>query len=207
MKILTFGALGCLFLVGCGEKEELVSSETRAITTLDERPISLSPTSADRFEPPGTSKTESTEHVHGESAAKGGFTHTAGEGWTAKPKTQFRLINYALPAGGEIYLSITGGGVLPNLNRWLGQFGQEKISENKLTQMPTVKILGEEGVLVEVTGAYAGMGQAKLDNMSLLGTLVEVSGQLISVKLIATPDEAKQQKAAFITFCESLAKQ
>ncbi len=206
MKILLFGVLGCLFLASCGEKQELTSSETRAVTTLDERPIPLSPTSADRFEPPGTPKAESTEHVHGESAAKGGFTYTAGEGWTAKPKTQFRLVNYVLPAGGEIYLSITGGGVLPNLNRWLGQFGQEKISESELAQMPTVTILGEEGVLVEVTGAYAGMGKSKQDNMSLLGTLAEVDGQLISVKLIATPDETKEQKAAFITFCESLAK-
>ena len=55
-------------------------------------------------------------------------------------------------------------------------------------------------------GSYAGMGRAKQDNMSLLGALAEVDGQLISVKMISTPDEVAEQKAAFMTFCESLAK-
>lgn len=209
MRAIRLSALTAviIFVVSCGEDQELTSDQTREITTLDERVVALSPTSVDRFQSPQQEAPKSLGGAHGEQEDAGGFTYTAGEGWVAKPKTQFRLVNYALPAGGEIYVSVTGGGILPNLNRWLGQFGQEEITGEQLGKQPRVMIMGLDGYVVEATGSYAGMGRAKQDDMSLLGALAEIDGQLISVKMISTTEEVAQQKAAFMAFCESLTKE
>ena len=58
--------------------------------------------------------------------------------WRQIPSTDFRLLNYL---GGEkenveIFIGVSGGGLLGNANRWMGQFGQAEVSsEDELTQV------------------------------------------------------------------------
>jgi len=194
-----------LLLPSCQKREELTSEAVRELTVLDARAVPLAPTSADRFESPETeAPAAGGAHTHEGEGLSGGFTYTAGAGWTEKAPTQFRTINFALPEGGELYLTLAGGGVLPNINRWFGQFGADKITGDQLGQLARVQILGADGYLAEATGTYSGMGRAEQDNMALLGALAQVDGQLITVKMISTADEVQAQRAAFISFCESL---
>ena len=209
MKALTLAVMTgvCSLMVSCDKPTEVTTEKTRELTTLDKRPVSLNPTSDDQFNPnKGAAPKSDGGHSHGGGQqAFGEFSYTAEASWVAKAPSQFRNVNFALPKGGELYVSIVGGGVLPNLNRWFGQFGNSAISPEELAQQERITLLGEKGYYAEATGDYnPGMGRPAKGNMTLLGALAQVNGQLVTVKLIATPEEAEEQKAAFKTFCESL---
>lgn len=202
--IVAIGATS--FLMSCQERKELQSDAKREITTLDQQAVPLNPTSDDRFTSPDAETAPTSGGLNGAvgSAPVADYSYTAGESWTPLPATQFRNINFSLPEGGEIYLSVAGGGILPNLNRWLKQFGQEALTPTELSQLPKMNILGQEGYLIEARGDFAGMRGGTKPDYALLGSLTEVNGSLITVKLIAPPEVVERERAAFTSFCESL---
>ena len=123
--------------------------------------------------------------------------------WQQVVGTQFRLLNYRFGQTGEVYVSQSGGGVLPNLNRWLGQYG--KPSVQSVADFEKVVIMGKDGVLVDVKGKFSGgMGKPPMDGAGLLGLLADFDGILITVKMIGSADEVMAEKDRFIAFCKSL---
>jgi hypothetical protein len=79
------------------------------------------------------------------------------EGWLAVPATQIRLLNYRFGESGlgEVWVSVSSGSVLDNVNRWLGQFNATKLDEKGLAELRSIPIAGEPGVWVEAEGDYA----------------------------------------------------
>lgn len=190
----------CSLFFSCGEEAELVSEETREITTLDQRPVLLEPTSKDRFAPPGVGGANQLEEP-----ITSGFTFITPTGWEEKEATMFRSVNMSLPEGGEAYLSEVGGNLLDNVNRWYGQFGLEKVTLEVLTAGEQITLAGEKAYLVTASGNYnAGMGRAAKNNVTLLGAIAESKGGLLTVKLIAPYQVAEKELPAFKKFCASL---
>ena len=185
----------------CGEEKELVSSETRELTTLDMRPILINATSRDRFE-----RKAADSDGKGKEIASG-YLYVTPEGWIEKVPTMFRTVNLFLPSGGEAYVSEVGGNILDNVNRWYKQFGQEAINQSQLESLETIKLLGEKAYFVEATGSYnPGMGKEALKGVTLYGAIKEKKGSLVTVKFIAPEKSAQDELANFKTFCESLEK-
>ena len=125
--------------------------------------------------------------------------------WRRLPGTDFRILNYL---GGqdeavEIFLGTSGGGVLENANRWLGQFGHEQIAD--LSALTPQTVLSRRAYLLEAKGEYAsGMGQGKKENQALFGALIPFSDSILTVKLVGPADAVEPMRQEFVDYCKSL---
>ena len=129
------------------------------------------------------------------------FSYTKPASWTEKGSSMFRTINMALEPEGEVYLSVVGGDLLMNINRWHRQFGGEEVTLEAVKAGEKVSILGTEGYLVEGRGDY--QASMKKDQM-LLGVITQQGGRIITVKMIAPPEVAEREKQNLKDFCKSL---
>lgn len=137
------------------------------------------------------------------------FTWTPPDGWVSAPATSKRLINFKVgpPPEAECYVTVLkggGGGVVMNVNRWRDQMGQAPISEEAIALLPKITAVGQEAPLVEVSGAFKGMGSDAKEGYMLLGVVCERSGEGVFVKMTGPEETVKAQRDNFIAFCGSL---
>ena len=130
------------------------------------------------------------------------------DGWTEAPSSAFRLLNYKFGTAGEAYLSVSRGGVLENVNRWLGQFGVDAIGAAGLDAMEKVEIDGHQGVWVMADGKFGGaMGKQAQDAWSLRGVVTEGPRGLVTVKMLGPTVEVEEAEAALKAFVNGLSLQ
>ncbi len=188
---LTTHLFACLALISsCEERKEVVVKETRAATTRDVSP-KLSATSDERF------RDAKPSPVKGETP----------DGWLALPATQLRLLNYRFGESGmgEVWVSISSGSVLDNVNRWFNQFGAEPVDGVGLEKLRSVSIAGTSGTWVEVVGEYAsGMGSVPKSGFALAGVVASVDGRILTVKMVGPKDEVAAAKPILENFAKSL---
>ena len=177
-------------LTACEEKKEITVTESRAPTTRDATP-KLSATSDERFRDakpsPVTAETPSS--------------------WLALPASQIRLLNYRFGESGmgEVWVSVSGGSVLDNVNRWLGQFAAAPLDAAGLAKLPSVSLAGAEGKLVTAAGDYAsGMGAPPKPGFGLAGVVAAVNGQILTVKMVGPKAEVETAKPALESYIRSL---
>lgn len=170
---------GLLFLAGCDSKptthEEMTVTETRRITTADEKQ-KLFATSDERFRDAKPSP------------VKGDLP----DGWRTAPPTQFRDLNYRFGESGkgEAWVSLVGGSVLDNANRWLREFANPEVDQAGLDALEHADAAGGHGVWLEAEGTYSGaMGAAPQQDFALAGVIVAVKGQILTVKMVGPKDE------------------
>ena len=126
--------------------------------------------------------------------------------WRQVPGTQLRIYNYRFgegSQGGEVYISRASGGVLPNANRWLKQFGAQEVPS--VGAFPKVKMLGLDAVVVAASGKFGGaMGRAEQNNAGVLGVIADTGNGLITVKMIGNGDAVSAERERMLKFCENL---
>lgn len=176
----------------CDKPAELVVTETRRLTTQDVEP-KLHASSDERFRDMKPVEPGPVEGV-------------TPEGWVLKPATEFRILNYGFGASGkgECWVTLASGGVLENVNRWMGQFSQAPIDEAALAGMKRVPVVGVEGVWVEVKGPYAGMGAGKQESFALAGIVADLGDRLLTVKMVGPEEEVAQARAQLEALAASL---
>jgi hypothetical protein len=182
--------LGMVLLNGCREKPEVTVTETRPLTTRDVPPR-VGASADERFS----------------DARPSPVTADLPTGWKALPATDLRLLNYRFgPSGsGEVWVSIAGGSVLDNVNRWLRQFGAEPLDEAGCKALPTLPLLGSTGVRVKAEGDYAaGMGQPPQSGYGLAGVVTEFQGQILTVKMVGPAAEVSAGQAGLVELINSL---
>ncbi len=191
MSTRTLCLLASVFaLAACEEKKEITVTESRAPTTRDASP-KLSATSDERFR----------------DAKPSPVTAEAPAGWLALPASQMRLLNYRFGESGmgEVWVSMSGGSVLDNVNRWLGQFAAEPLDAAGLAELPSVSIAGEVGKWVTTAGDYAGgMGAPPKPGFGLAGAVASVKGQILTVKMVGPKAEVEAAKPALESYIRSL---
>jgi len=171
--------------MACSKKKE------RKITIDTPRPLTNLDVTADS--PVQTTHTASTES----------YSYNKPNTWQTKPPTSFRKINFTFGTAGEVYLSESRGGILPNANRWLGQFGADAVSS--IDQLEPISLLSGKGYLVLATGSFKGMRMTHaVDNYQLIGALIEIDGELITIKMTGPTAEVSAQETSFRAFCSSL---
>jgi hypothetical protein len=180
-----------LFLFSsCDEKKELTVTETRPLTTRDQSP-KLFATSDERF------RDTKPSPVRG----------VTPDGWLTLPATPMRLLNYRFGESGlgEVWVSISSGTVLDNVNRWLRQFDVPPVDAAGLAAMRTVSIAGTTGVWVEATGEYAsGMGAAPKSGQALAGVVADLGGRILTVKMVGPQAEVEAARATLEKYIGSL---
>jgi len=192
MKSLCIAIAGiCLLGSSCEKKTSRVAvEETRGLTAKDGKP-KLFATSDERF------RNAKPSPVKG----------NAPESWLVLPSAQFRELNYRFGESGlgEVYVSLSGGTVGENVNRWVQQFGNAQLSRTDLAAMEKTAVAGTEGVWVEAAGNYAaGMGQEAKPGYGLAGVIAEVGGQILTVKMVGPEAEVEKEKALLKGFAASL---
>ncbi len=180
-----------LILSGCEEKkEEVTVTETRPVTTRD-----------------GTPKHSATSDERFRDARPSPVKADTPEGWLLVPATQMRLLNYRFGENGtgEVWVSISQGSVLDNVNRWLEQFKAPPVDEAGLAKLPTLAITGTTGKWVAAEGDYAGgMGAPAKTGFGLAGVVASVGGQILTVKMVGPVDEVKAAKPVLESYIGSL---
>lgn len=181
----------CLMGTSCEKNEDRVTvGETRGLTAKDGKP-KLFATSDERF------RNAKPSPVRGDAPAN----------WLALPAAQVRELNYRFGESGlgEVYVSLSGGTVGDNVNRWIQQFGRDTLSPANLAALEKTAIAGTEGVVVEAAGNYAaGMGQEAKPGYALAGVIAEVGGKILTVKMVGPEAEVKKEKALLKGFAASL---
>ncbi len=175
----------------CEDKKEVMVTETRPLTTRDKAP-KLHATSDERFRDAKPSPVK------------------AGEipvGWLALPASQFRILNYRFGESGmgEVWVSISAGSVLENVNRWLGQFGAKPIDAAALEKLRSVPIAGATGVWVVAAGEYAsGMGAPPKAGFALAGVIASTDRGILTVKMVGPKAEVEAAGPLLETFAKTL---
>lgn len=129
--------------------------------------------------------------------------------WRRVPWTAMRYHNYRFGAEetGEVWMSVVPkrgtDAVLQNVNRWRRQFGLPPIaSEETLKQ---ISMLGATGYLVEAEGMYQpGMGSPPREGAMMLAAVVELDRDLVTVKMVGSPEEVSGQREAFLDYCKAM---
>lgn len=195
MKIRALTAcLGlALLLPACKKPAEVTVDEERPLTMRDEQ-VKLDATSNDRFGAPTTGASSSPF-----------LAGTLPEGWLEQPGNQFRLLNYRFGTGGEVAVGLSAGGLTDNVNRWLGQFDADPLTDGQVVQLEKGTVVGIEGVWVAAEGDYMpGMGQSARSKQALYGFIAQDAGRVITVKMTGPAEEVAAQKEALKVFVAAL---
>ena len=192
MKLRVLAAVAALVLLpSCRHEEEAVVTETRRVTLRDIAP-KLNASSNERFRNTRPSPVQAPTPA----------------GWLEVPATEFRLLNYRFgeAGSGEVWVSVARGGLLDNLNRWLGQFDHEPIGAETLQKWSRIPVgVDQEGVWVEAQGTYSpGMGQLPRADQALAGIIVEAEGGLLTIKMVGPLGDVEAQKPVLKAFAKTM---
>jgi hypothetical protein len=191
MKTRAACLISCVVMFSaCEEKKEVTVTETRAATTRDEAP-KLFATSDERFRGAKPSPVKADTPP----------------GWLALPASQMRLLNYRFGESGmgEVWVSISQGSVLDNVNRWFKQFDAPAVDAAGLAKLPAVTLAGSSGVWVTADGDYAGgMGAPAKTGFALAGVVASVKGQILTVKMVGPKAEVEAAKPALEAYTKSV---
>jgi hypothetical protein len=195
MKNRTAAAVFGLALVAtaCRKPAEVTADAERPLTLRDATP-KLDASSNERF---GGDAQDASPFVAGQ----------VPEGWTVMPSNQFRLLNYRFGTGGEVAVGLSAGGLTENVNRWLGQFDRDPLSDGEVVKLEKGTVVGIEGVWVEAEGDFMpGMGQPARSAQGLYGLIAQDAGRVITVKMTGPAAEVAAQKEALKLFVAGLSR-
>jgi hypothetical protein len=136
-------------------------------------------------------------------AAAAPFTATVPPEWTAKPGTSKQL-HHTFAGDGEVYISQLGGGLQQTLDIWRGEMGQkEPLTAEQFAALPKVAFLGDDAVLLDLSGNMAGMTK-QMTNARLLVAARADGGAITFCKLVAPAAGGDALLATFQKFCSSV---
>ncbi len=166
---------------------------------------------ADHPEIPPAEMTPGLPAGHPDLAATGTFDPatmlwTAPEGWEKAADRMMRAVTYNID-GAECYIAVlpgAAGGVEANINRWVGQMGQNPLTPEAIAALPKLQVLGDTAPMVEVDGDFTGMSGEMQKEQKLLGAIATVEGQSVFVKMTGPAAVVSAQRDNFVRFCESL---
>jgi hypothetical protein len=203
--------LGALGLSACGG-----DVPTYEITDVRERPASSVPVppagdSASRLGL-GTDPHAGVAGMEGAFGTGGGpvtqpkFAWVLPKGWVALPPMQ--AVEAGFGVGGDpdarMTLSLAGGALADNVNRWRRQMGLGPASDEEIEALPRHEVLGQDAVLVDLEGAFQGMRGQTLSEARLLGLVVQRPGQSVFLKLLGPTRVVEAERERFFAFASSL---
>ncbi len=127
-------------------------------------------------------------------------------GWQEVPAGQMQVARFAVPGEGgakaELGVSMltgTGGGMLPNVNRWRNQIGLGEISESEMNNLLTsVEIPGGKATFIDLSGTNRAGQKTRL-----IGAVVPQANQTWFYKLMGDPSVIEGQKDAFTKYVQT----
>lgn len=191
-----------LLLLGCAPGERIEIAQTRTTRQL---PMNMRPgiSGAQRFG-------SSTGATHApETAPENPFRFQVPAGWEELEPTQMRVVNLRPAGDPELDCALTvlpgdGGGLAANVNRWCGQIGLEHMTDEEIAALPQAELLGEAATIVDLRGAYSGMGDEAREDWGLLGLVLATDRFTLFVKMTGPAEKVSAERPGFEEFCASL---
>lgn len=137
-----------------------------------------------------------------ESSAPSPFTATTPAGWTVKPGR--RLLNHTFGSSSELYLSQLGGTLKASLDIWRGEMNLKPMTDEEFQALPNTLFLGDDSVLMDLTGTFLGMNKMEIPNARLLIAARSDGSSITFCKLVGPRTEVDAQRDAFVQFCGSV---
>jgi hypothetical protein len=98
-----------------------------------------------------------------------------------------------------------GRGTAANVNRWRKQMGQPDLTEDEVNALPKRVLMGIEGVLVDLTGAYTNVGATEAaPEQRLLGVVAALGEVGLFVKMVGPKEVVAANQTQFDQFVASL---
>lgn len=198
-----------LLLVGCGEQETTPGLIERPLSD-SEKSFKIAESSTERFRYQ-TTPAAGSAGAAGENTGGPRLTYDTPEGWTEKPGSTMRDINFSIGENGEAECYVArlpgaGGGLLANVNRWRAQMGADPLTEEQVAALPTKPLFGQQASFVTVDGSYTpGMGSSEtFQNYRLLGLILASDAGAVFVKMTGPKDLITKNEAAFDQFTQSI---
>ena len=211
-------ALLPLLTFACSSPKESTPPATHPESTTQTQPAAMA---TPEGHPAIPSHEQDTAHMNmmGDMATSGSadqhmknpLTFKVPDGWREVAPTALRNPNFQVgdPANpAQAYVTImggTGGGLVMNVNRWLGQMGQPPLSEEAIGQLEKVTVLGQPAPLLEAKGTFTGMQGGNEENQALMATAWLSTDFSVFVKMIGPEPVVSANRDAFLAFCRSLA--
>ena len=129
-------------------------------------------------------------------------------GWQEIPGGQFLVAKFNLTGEGGATAAVNvsnspgeGGGVIGNINRWRGQLGLGKLSDDDANKLiAAMDVQGGKASLVDMNGTDTRTGQP----VRLVGVIVSQSSQTWFYKLMGNAKVVDSQKDAFTKFVQGV---
>ena len=124
-----------------------------------------------------------------------GWQETSGQFLVAK-----FLINGPDGSHAAVNVSITGGGLAANVNRWCGQLGLRPLTEAELQkQMQPLELPSGKAMLIDMSGTDASTSQ----KARLVGVIVPQAERTWYYKLMGNEELVAREKDGFVKFVKS----
>jgi hypothetical protein len=133
----------------------------------------------------------------GQGPPSGRLASKVPEGWKPGSGSSMRHVTYDVADGVQCYITFlpgTVGGLLANLNRWLGEVAEPHIDQATADKLPRLQVLGKPSHYLNRSGASKGV----------LVTYTPLDGETMFVKLTGPKDLVMTQRKQFEAFCGSL---
>lgn len=210
-----FGALGiALLCAGCDSKDGEIKVYRIAKADAEEPGAPAGMPVGPAALQPGGPQTGMTRGGPGAAMAPAAtdlkIAGTAPASWVAQPASAMRLASYQIKGdnGAEADVSVialggAAGGVLENVNRWLGQLGKSPIAEAELTSMAQhlTTPLGDVAV-VDLEGLPAGADPAK--DGRIVAAIVSLGDRTLFFKLRGNANLVESRKLEFMKWLETV---
>ncbi len=132
-------------------------------------------------------------------------------GWREMPGGGMRLVSFKSDASPDVDISIVTlsgsvGGLMANINRWLGQIKLPALSESEfdefISHQPNLK--NKDGLLIRLVDFSSLLNNGGPQALSILAGILEFDEQTIFVKMIGPVSAIDKNREAFKSLCESL---
>jgi len=135
----------------------------------------------------------------------GAFAWDVPDGWVLGAGSSMRLVTFNVEdrPSAECWVTVLkgdAGGLLPNLNRWRGELGQEPLTGAEVEALPTIEVFGKPAPFLQVQGPVAEDGRVSY----LFGVITERAGQRVFIKMVGGKQDLLAEEHRFIQFCRSL---
>jgi hypothetical protein len=200
-------ALCVLLSAGCGDRHRPKVRSVRA-----EPPQEQSPEESPPEEIPGHFPLQQAAAPSGPEVDLDAVRLTAPGNWVRKaPRVEFIRAEFSLPrsegdsADGRLTVSVAGGSLEDNINRWRQQFAGKPEKES----LEHLKASGIDVTLVDLSGTYNDQRgpfapATECPGYRMLGAIFDVGGQLHFVKAYGPAKTMAARAGEFRAFVESL---
>lgn len=161
---------------------------------------------AERFQDPNANLSKPNHTTSYKSAHQ--FSYQLPENWLLQKPRQFRDVNIGFKEDKDAacYLTVlnkNGGGILPNINRWRGEFNLKPLSKNTFKDGDHITFFDQQVSLIILSGNYKN----KHEGWAMLACFYTNGSKAFTLKFVGPEELIANHKANFIQFSKSIKEQ